>query len=133
MKMSLSRGIMMSKIRALRELITKTLDDINVNNYYAYAPDNTQFPYATYALQEMQSNAGFTQYELDINAYDNNYNSIIIEELVESIQEAFNYKNEVVGCFSFAFYKNITNVIDNKSDKLQRRRVTFEVRTYSKL
>ncbi len=117
----------MSKIRILRELVTKTLTDIDVNAYYDYAPNNTPFPYSTFILEEVQSYEGFTQYELEINVYDNNFDSIVVDDMVDAIQKALNYKQEVVECFSISFHKSITNVVDTQSDKLQRRSCTFEV------
>ncbi len=119
--------------RILRKYVVDILDKLNISNYYQYVPDTVIFPYCTFKIEQLRNEGGFIQYELEINLLDNNFDSIRIDDLVDEIQKVFNRKHSIVGCNNISTYKNNVNVIDTKDDKLQRRRVTFEMRVTGKI
>lgn len=121
---------MKSNTNALKEYIALLLKNACENVYFEKSFEKS-YPYIVYELSETQSEAGRTQYKLELNCIDKG-TATTVDEIADCVQDMFNegsYQNEKV---SFYSYRSQRQTVYEEDKSIRRRRLIVELYSYSK-
>ena len=120
---------------ALRTVVVQTLSEVmpsGSKTYYQQAQSDHPKIYAVYTIEQIDLTDGRYTYEVEINIVDYGDDTAPIENLADTIQQAFDKLvviNDDVGVY---FYIDRRNSVEEEDRNSLRRRLTFSTYLYER-
>ena len=124
-----------SRTVALRTAVVSTLNTVMPEGskvYYAQAQKEHPKIYAVYTLDLINITDDEMLYELEINVMDYDTSTAAVEDLADSIQDAFNKKVVINNTIGAHFYSDRRNAVEEEDRNILRRRLTFSTYLYER-
>lgn len=125
----------MNKTLALRTVVVSLLGTVmpdGAKTYYQQAQKDHTKIYAVYTLDMIDLTDGRYTYELEINVMDYGTDTSTIEDLADSIQNAFDKKVQLTEDVGVYFYIDRRNTVEEEDRSSLRRRLTFSTYLYER-
>ena len=119
----------------LIQTITTKLESITERVFNEHADSEAPYPYVVFDFEEAAENEEQELYFLDVDVFDRptDGDTTTLEEIAESIWKLLNKFHYNDSECQFSTYRNARGRIKNEKDtSLRCRRLTFEVRYFSK-
>lgn len=126
---------MMNKTLALRTVVVSLLGTVmpdGAKTYYQQAQKDHPKIYAVYTLDQIDLTDGRYTYELEINVMDYGTDTSTIEDLADSIQNAFDKNVQLTEDVGVYFYIDRRNTVEEEDRSSLRRRLTFSTYLYER-
>lgn len=122
----------MSSTKHLRKLIKDTIQQIGVKAYYESATQDDPFPYVTYEFDSINvSDQARREASVIIDIWDKSNDSGNIEDLADSIEEAFHYKNLRTDKILSSAYCVSRLSLPDENPLIKRRQISVLVKYYT--
>lgn len=122
----------MSSTKHLRKLIKDTIQQIGVNAYYESTTQDAPFPYVTYELDSIDvSDKARRDVSVIIDIWDKSNDSGKIEDLADSIEEVFHYKNLRTGEILSSAYCVSRLSLPDEDPLIKRRQISVLIKYYN--
>lgn len=98
--------------------------------YFQKAPASAEFPYLVFDLPTSFNNAPSEDFLLEIDAWDNNQDTTILENIIDSIDEELNNKIISFDKYKAIFRRENRLTLPDEDPTLNRRQLRYTVRVY---
>lgn len=122
----------MSRTLALRQEMTRILEEIDEKAYYERAPRNRPYPYIVFSLNEVMYGEGKTTYQLEVNVLDRGDDSAVAELMADQIQTVLDQRYEMTKELQFTVYRGLRQAVMEEEKDIVRRRMLFEVHLHER-
>lgn len=120
-------------MKNLRKILTTTLKEVHPKVYFKRAVTGATYPYITFDLPNSASIEDMELINLDVDVWDNNSDTTIIEDLASSIWSKLNRLYHIDENMSFSIYRSTRLSLNDEDDtRLNRRLLTFNIRFYER-
>ena len=120
-------------MKKLRIELNKILKEVHQRVYFKSAKADTLYPYIIYDLPNSASIEDMELISLDIDVWDNNSDTTIIEDLASSIWNKLNRLQHIDENMSFSIYRATRLSLNDEDDsRLNRRLLAFNIRYYDR-
>lgn len=123
---------MKNNTNELKKQLQSILKGICTSVYYEIVRENKKYPYLIYEIKQLSYEAGCSSYEIEINCVDKNESTALVDEVADQVQnllEGYEFANDKI---SFYTYTASRQTVYEEDKNLKRRRLTVELRLYSK-
>ena len=122
----------MSRTYNLRAAIMTLLGSLKVPVYYENAIKDTPYPYVVFELESIDYSNNRDDVILTVNVWDKGYDSSVVEDLADSIEDIFNYNNYPTDDVLPTFFKANRMVVLDEDKEIRRRQLQFQVQNYER-
>ena len=121
----------MAKMIDVRTEIQRLLKTVASRVYFEVATDITVFPYVIFNFPNSVDTGHLENFVLDIDIWDDDQNTTVIETLCESVDSLLHRKNVVISdSVGFVIYRDNRINIHEDDDRIKRRKYVYQCRTY---
>jgi hypothetical protein len=123
----------MIKVIEIRESLSTLLQTVHPRVYFYTAPDDAIMPYVVFDLPNSVDFGALENFVLDIDVWDDDPDTTILETLINSIDEILHKKTILItNKLGFIIYReNRLNLTDD-DPRIRRRKYVYQARTYQK-
>ena len=120
-------------MKKLRIELMKILKEVHTNVYFKRAKTGATYPYIIFDLPNSASIEDMELINFDVDVWDNNTDSSIIEDLASVVWNKLNRLHHVDENMSFGIYRMTRLSLNDEDDtRLNRRLLTFNIRLYER-
>jgi hypothetical protein len=108
-----------------RTLVNTRLKTVHPRAYFLRAPDKAVFPYVIYDIEITDIEDGVKLLTLDIDGWDNNPDTSVLETLMESVHASFKNETFITDKMVITFYtdRRIATVEGDQQNIIRRKNI----------
>ena len=123
----------MIKFYELRTAIQTLLKTLHPRVFFQVAKENAVYPYVVFDLPNSVDSGTLENFVLDVDVWDVNTDTTVLETLINTIDEALHKRTIVIDKkMAFVIYRENRLTLTDDEPSIRRRKYIYQVRTYQK-
>lgn len=120
----------MSKVIEIRIFLKQLLKTLHPRVFFNVADSEAEYPYIVFDLPNSIDDGILENFVLDIDVWDINPDTTVLETLVDSIDNALNKETFLVNNqFSMTIYRENRLTLTDDDSRIRRRKYVYQART----